>query len=369
MSKYQTQSLNRDGVTDLQLYLKKLFEKEGMSCRLLESEDRRFAPLLIARKEGLSQETITFVAHADMVSPNTDFIIDDNFLIGAGSADNRISLTMLVVLASLLNEELASHYSIEFVISPNEEMGSVGHLNHFRSLKKNSAFVFGMEPSPQTGSLIKSRNGNRWYQLEIEGVASHAGRLDDPSINAAHELFKKFSKIESIIENYNGIRLNFGAIQTPYQSFNTICGKVSSKIDFRFDCPIKRDQIHKQIEEVLNSSYTNCHQGSGGAKTSFTIEDDCPPMKASFLDITMKLFLSRQIGKYEKASAEFIHTGGAADINYFWTPHNLCLDGLGAVGGKLHTKDEFVALNSIAPRITILKNLISFIDKQRTVLC
>lgn len=369
MGQYETQSLNRDGVTDLQIYLKRLFENEGMHCRLIESQDKRFAPLLVARREGISKESITFIAHADMVSPNTNFTIDNSLLVGAGSADNRISLAMLVLLARLLKGEMASFYSIEFVISPNEEMGSVGHLEHFQKLKKKTRYVFGMEPSPGAGKIIHSRNGNRWYKVFIEGIASHAGRLDDASLNAAHELFKKYQKLEELVRDRSGVRLNIGALETPFKSFNTVCGSVTAKIDFRFNSPLVRDELHQKFIQIFESSQSFCQKTNAGTQCLYSIEDDCPPMKQSEIDITLKLFLSREVARSDGETLSLVHTGGAADINYFSKHDNICLDGLGAIGGKLHTREEFVEIASIAPRIQLLKSLISYLHKQRTILC
>jgi acetylornithine deacetylase/succinyl-diaminopimelate desuccinylase-like protein len=42
--------------------------------------------------------------------------------------------------------------------------------------------------------------------------------------------------------------------------------------------------------------------------------------------------------------------GGAGDVNYLSTATNFILDGLGPVGGQMHTAHEFLALNTLVSR-------------------
>ena len=60
------------------------------------------------------------------------------------------------------------------------------------------------------------------------------------------------------------------------------------------------------------------------------------------------------------AGVEFKHgpTGGGSDGNYLSPLGVAVLDGLGAVGGNLHTDEEYLELDSIAPRGALLGGLI-----------
>jgi hypothetical protein len=49
-----------------------------------------------------------------------------------------------------------------------------------------------------------------------------------------------------------------------------------------------------------------------------------------------------------------------------WSRRNPCLDGLGPVGGRGHGSDEFILVDSVVPRITLLAMLImQFGDEER----
>jgi glutamate carboxypeptidase len=51
-------------------------------------------------------------------------------------------------------------------------------------------------------------------------------------------------------------------------------------------------------------------------------------------------------------------SGGAGDANYTAAVGASTLDGFGPVGGNFHGEDEYVELNSIAPRLYLLVRMI-----------
>jgi glutamate carboxypeptidase len=58
-------------------------------------------------------------------------------------------------------------------------------------------------------------------------------------------------------------------------------------------------------------------------------------------------------------------TGGASDASYTTGYGVPSLDGLGPVGGRDHSPDEYLILNSVAPRAALLAGLIASIGGKR----
>ena len=59
------------------------------------------------------------------------------------------------------------------------------------------------------------------------------------------------------------------------------------------------------------------------------------------------------------------HTGGMSDANHvagFGTP---VLDGLGPIGGRSHSPDEFLEIDSVVPRTALLARLIQLVCAER----
>ena len=58
--------------------------------------------------------------------------------------------------------------------------------------------------------------------------------------------------------------------------------------------------------------------------------------------------------------ADWASTGGASDGNFFAALGVPTIDGMGIIGGKQHTPDEYLEINSILPRSTLLYETVKF---------
>ena len=68
----------------------------------------------------------------------------------------------------------------------------------------------------------------------------------------------------------------------------------------------------------------------------------------------------------ENAGVKFMHapSGGGSDGNYLSPLGVAVLDGLGPVGGNLHTDEEYLELDSIAPRGALLGGLVERLSSE-----
>ena len=68
---------------------------------------------------------------------------------------------------------------------------------------------------------------------------------------------------------------------------------------------------------------------------------------------------AQQIANLLGFSINHVLTGGASDASYA-TRHGVpTLDGLGPIGGRDHSPDEYLVLSSVAPRVALLAGLIT----------
>ncbi len=271
----------------------------------------------------------------------------------------------LKALEQFLKKNPEHFYSIRFVCSPNEELGSIGFLNLFKDLGENSKYLFGLEPADKNGGIIHSRSGNRWYQFKIHGKSAHAGRFGENYINASHELTRIIHSMLHFNDEENMTRVNFGAMRTDFDSYNTICGGIEAKLDMRFNCELKRNNMHAHLERILEEKVETCPYSGEKPKTFYSIEDDCPPLSDSLSNLKLAKKLLNFIQENEDNSCiSSIHSGGAADINYFANSDNSGIDGLGPISGKLHTNDEYIETYSLITRYQSLLALHIDIDQE-----
>ncbi len=314
---------------------------------------------------------INLVSHADTVLGHQTLgpfqVFEDGTKgRGAGVIDNKGGLVVaLVGLEHYLNEQQKNgerKFGLRFVSSPNEEAGSPGFTELFRTYSQDALLVLGFEPALDDGSIIKSRRGNRWYHVKIKGIEAHAGRSKGEHLNAAHELAIKISRLHKLNSAKRGLAVNVGHFKGGHDKFNVVCGWAEAKIDTRFECFKTRDRLHVQIEKIFSEhSVFNIDQ-TASPEVSVEICDDCPPFASSRRSRALVREFCRQIEKVEGRAIEPQQSGGAGDVNYMSDPNIVVIDGLGPIGGRMHTAEEFISLPSLTTRAIALSRFLQHVE-------
>jgi glutamate carboxypeptidase len=325
--------------------------------------------LLHGHKRGNIFREMTFVSHADTVlAPNSNFQykvnFDENRIYGSGVADDKGGVVVaLRGIREFLKKNPDHYHSLNFISSPNEEVGSIGFHQYFQELGERSDYVFGFEPSLVDGAIISSRNGNAWYRLTVKGKSSHAGRFGEESINAAHELSRIISSLYVMNDIKNKIKVNVGSISGGTGHFNVVCGEASALIDMRFPSPSIQKRMHETFEALVSKPEVACLETGKLPTISYDIEDNCPPLPYNDKSLYIANLFKKYIFGHEQKIVDDRHTGGAADVNYF-ASNNTTIDGLGPIGGGLHTIHEYIELSSLVTRAQSLSDVLADIDME-----
>lgn len=366
-----SQTSHIEGVNLVQAMLAQKLTELGFDVSFLPNKESQTGDLLYAEKSGLSSERITFVGHADTVcSPGSALAFSVDFnkkeIRGAGVGDDKGSLVMaLLSLEKFLLFNPTHYHTLTFISSPCEEMGSVGFHSLFRRVGLESSMVLGLEPALFNGSLISSRNGNRWYKINIQGKAAHAGRFGEPFVNAAHCASEFISKIHSLNEIHKKTKVNVGSIRSLTDKYNIICDHVEIKLDVRFPTLEVRDSLDQAIKSLLETSSVECFYTEQKCFFSLEIVDDCPPMDESESSHCIIETYRNILSQYEEGSCIAEHSGGAADINYFAHPGLITIDGLGPKTRGMHTVKEVMDLDSFYTRQYALCDLLNYLEKKK----
>jgi glutamate carboxypeptidase len=346
---------NIDGVNKIQSLLSSWFTELGFSVKLLNNPEGEniSAKILVAELSGQSNKFITFSAHADTVfEPSSPFQnilkIEPTKWVGPGVIDDKGGI---VVLYYALKEYLKIYpkpkYSFRILITPNEEVGAIGFWKMFEEASMNSWMVLGLEPAYE-GGLVHSRKGNRWIEVTVTGKEAHAGRHHKDGINACKILSEKLVQISKLTDYKKEITVSIGHMEGGQDKFNIVCGSATAKIDTRAPSIEKRNFLKKKIEKILDDP-----------RISTKIVDETPPFsinKISKKYIDQYLNIIEKIeGKKQKAHA----SGGTGDCNHFSRDGVVIIDGLGPIGGDVHTENEWIDLNSIESRAQILTKFLS----------
>ncbi len=357
-----SETKNLSGITQVQESVKNELEELGFVTELIENKEIESAPLLVATYEGECPDYISFICHADVVKSPSEtyyFSFDGECIKGPGVADNKGGIvTALMGIKEYLNRVGKARTSLRFICSPNEETGSIGFHSLFEKYARDSYLVLGFEPALLDGSLVSARNGNRWYDINVLGIGSHAGRFGEPSLNSAHELSRIIFELSSLNDPKNLSKLNIGSITGGHGYHNIVCESALAKIDMRFPTFEKRDEMHARLLDIIEKRHFQCDYSQKTCGITFEIVDDCPPLPYSPQTIAYIDLYTREYEKNSRKKISHSHTGGAADVNYFSRSHAAIMDGLGPIGYGMHTNNEFIFLTDLRHRISTLSNFL-----------
>lgn len=352
------------GVAKVQALLASELAALGFTVRYAAAEgaSENFGPFLIAeRLAGAAPgRFVTFVTHADTVDGFAhEFVIDEARAIvtGQGVLDDKASqVVALWGIRRFLAEHSTSSLSLRFVSSPNEERGSPGFYSLYQQLSADSVLVLGFEPATEKGEIITSRRGNRWYQVSFQGKEAHAGRAPQLGINAAYDMARALAAIEELNRYDEGISISVGAVRSLRDTYNVVCGGVEVKLDFRFASFEARDRVDANIRDILLNGKQGLASPAGTSLVTIAIADDCPPMSRT--DGSAKLAnLYAEVLPRGRATA--IASGGSADVCYMSRPGLPVIDGLGAIGGNMHSTSEWADLQSVDDRAWALARFLN----------
>lgn len=370
---------NIEGVNRVQSLIKQELRSLGFSTSLIDNPlgPKLSAKFLIGERKGIvGKSFITFVTHADTVHG-----LDSSFqklklnkaqdtATGPGAIDDKGGIVVALSGISKYLFETKNPLPLRFICSPSEEVGSTGFEALFMKISKDTEIALGFEPALDDGSIINGRWGNRWYHIIVEGRKAHAGRAHEYGANAAHELAIKLDKLQRLTNYQKMQTVSIGSIEGGDKKFNVVCDHAEGRIDVRFPNTKIRDLLDKKIFEILNKTEIHSFKGHVPTSTKAFLENDCPPFAPNassdifashHLKILATLEKRHKTPKLNKRASTKI-SKGASDLNIMSRPGLIALDGLGAWGGKMHSNEEFIFLDSLHTRSQALSEILHFIE-------
>ena len=322
------------------------------------------AELLVARWG--KPPYVTFVTHADTVfEKNSDFRgmvwnADRTWVTGPGVIDDKGGIVVaLTGLQAFLEKHPKLQANVQWICAPTEELGSPGFGQVFQQLSAESSCVLGFEPALDDGSMITHRQGNRWYNIHVQGREAHAGRDHKRGINAAHELCIKLDRIQKLTSYPKKITANIGSITAGTGKYNIVCGQAEGRVDVRFPSFAAMEKVDRAIAGILKKTFVK------GARTKWVLTDDCPPLEMSAQGRALAaqvVSLARQMGQ---RTPKLAASGGSSDCNYLSRPGLPIVDGFGPIGRGLHTTQESLFVASLKSKADLLASTLEVLFSLR----
>lgn len=308
---------------------------------------------------------ILFGGHMDTVFPPSSPFqktepIAPGILRGPGCADMKGGL--LILLKGLeIFENAASHENIgwEILITPDEEVGSVSSHSLWIAAAKRKQLCFIFEPAFPDGALVSARKGSMNITCVVHGKAAHVGREFHLGRNAIVALSQFIIEAHRLNERQSSLTLNIGDIKSGGAP-NIVTGLAICQINIRTDLADELEATYAHLEEMAQSIATS-------TETRFSLYKLSHRPPKAFDPATEALFNAlKECAKTIGLDIHWRKSGGVCDGNLIAAQGIPTIDTLGAVGGNIHTEEEYVCIESLPERAHLLALFLMQLEANHT---
>ena len=349
--KIQSGSYNKKGVDRVGNTIAETLLKINMVPEV--AKQTLFGNHLLIRSQACAgdKKQIMFVGHMDTVFPaDTEFNWykeDETNSYGPGVIDMKGGLVVgIFALKALAELDLLQTIPITFLLNSDEEIGSRSSVEFIQAEANQSAFAFVLEAGGPGNKIVTGRKGNLSIEIQITGEAGHAAFAPANKRSAILEMAHKIIELEALNSPDRGITVNVGKVDGGIGP-NTVPELSTALIDFRYIDPPDSIYLEKQVAAVSRK------QAVAGTECRVEFLSGRPPMQQSPGNRSLfKQFetISRSLGHTVEEEFRF----GVSDANFIADLNVPVLDGLGPIGLKDHSRDEYMIKDSLLERSILL---------------
>ena len=272
--------------------------------------------------------------------------IDDSTINGPGTADMKGGIAvMLAALQAVEASADAARIGYEVVINSDEEVGSLSSAPLLAKAAKEKRAALTYEPSAlPDGTLAGARPGSGNFAITIRGRSAHAGRNPEDGRNAllaAADLALRLAAAKGPQLSINPSRIEGGS------PTNVVPDLAVLRVNMRPATPKDQQRgealLAKVIAAVAEAHYVaiDCHGGFSRPPKPMT-----PEAEALFT-------LVKQAGADLGQEIGWKPTGGVCDGNNIAACGVPVVDTMGVRGGKIHSSEEFLIVDSFSERAAL----------------
>jgi glutamate carboxypeptidase len=357
-------SYTKDGVDRVARWTGRFMERLGASVEY--RPDDRLGETVVGRFAGESDgPRALLIGHMDTVFESgtaraRPFRISGGRAYGPGVTDMKSGLLAglygLMAVRALAEERDGEdegwlpYERIVFVANPDEEIGSTVSTPLIREIALDSDVAFVLECARENGDIVSARKGTIAARLEVRGRAAHAGVEPHKGRSAILEAAHKTIALQALTGRWDGVTCNVGVVRGGSRP-NVVAEHATLEVDMRSPTREGLEAADRELRAVAAHSTVpdvTCEVHEMGRHWPM----EKLPQSARLVEHAREL--ARRLGFGLNDAA----TGGASDANTTAGLGVPTLDGLGPVGGNDHAPTEYLEVDSIVPRITLLAGLL-----------
>ena len=338
-----------------------VIEPSAADITRLHDTPQELGKTVLARFEGNGKRRILLLGHMDTVYPRgtlakKPFRVEGSRAYGPGIADAKSGVAVILHTLTILKALKFRDYAVLTVaINGDEEVSTPGARKLITQLGAEHDYVFSTEPTQAPRDFIESAtSGIAAATLTVRGRSAHAGVAPEQGRNALIELANQLLQVRDLSDQARGIKFNW-TMANAGTTRNVIPDLATAVADVRVLRVADYDAVERAFRERATTKLVDDAQVERG------FERRRPPLEPStaarataktaqsiYSELGMKLE-HQETGSGAGTDAAFAAASGKAAV----------LERFGLAGFGFHSsEDEYVELDSIAPRLYLLTRLI-----------
>ncbi len=308
---------------------------------------------------------VLLIGHLDTVFPegtaaDRPFSIRDGRAHGPGVTDMKSGLLAgLYALRALRQLGDWPFARLTFVANPDEEIGSPVSTPVIVREAERAGVAFVLECARANGDIVSARKGVADLRFRLRGRAAHAGVEPEKGRSATLEAAHKTVALHALNGRWPGVTVNVGVIAGGTRP-NVVAESAELLVDLRGSTRAAMEQAEAELRRICAATTV--------PDVTCEIEERARHWPMEKTDATAAL-VERAVGLARRLGFELedAATGGASDANTTAGLGVPTLDGLGPVGGLDHSPGEYLEVDSIVPRTTLLAALLLDVGREPVV--
>ncbi len=351
MVSIQSGSYHKKGVDRMGELIRSFMSGLPFSIQTIRQDKYGDHLIVRSKRTETSSRRILMVGHMDTVFPeDTEFnryVEDETHCYGPGVIDMKGGLTAgIFALKALDHAGLLSQIPVSFLFNSDEEIGSPGSRNIIREEAEKSRFAFVLECGGLNGEIVTGRKGVIRIQVDVYGKAGHAASAGPDKASAILELARKIIALEALNHPERRITANAGKIEGGIGS-NTIPEHARADVDFRILKPADGIELEENIRKIVDTCTVP------GTRAEFEFMSRRPPMPASRGNKELFAIIEDTARRIGQSVVSEIRSG-VSDANIIAETGVPVIDGLGPLGARDHSSDEYMIKKTLPERSALI---------------
>ena len=210
---------------------------------------------------------------------------------------------------------------------------------------------------PDADRVIVATNGLAYLHLNVRGVASHAGSAPEKGRNAAIELAGQVMQLRQLGDPAKGTTVNWTILQSGERA-NVIPDRATATADMRLSDMGEIQRVENEAKAIIQKRVIP------DTEVSVTIESRRPAFSRNPQSDRLAA-LADQVYQELGKTIEPVPMGFGTDAGFAYHPGSakpVVLEGMGIVGDRLHSPDEWADLTSVVPRLYLTVRLLELLS-------